>query len=233
MKKLLIATAVAASMATGAQAATLYNVSSEVTGIGLYLADTDLMTGEAPGYFTDWGFGGTATDNDDNGTIDSSALTLTGIQGFTANGNNIRLTYNLNSGSYAAGQGVTFTGGNILIEIQTTNGWAEYGAIDASVTELPFLANEPGHWAASYPSQTTAGLLLAPGTNALPGLWNLDPNDPSFNNGVAALTLLGQTSGMFLEGTMTLEPVPIPGAAWLFGSAVIGLVGAARKRKAA
>jgi opacity protein-like surface antigen len=231
MKKLLIATAVAATMATGAQAAKVYDVTSDITAVGLYLGDLDLMSAEAPGYITNFQFGGTATDDDDNGTIDSSALTLTGIQGFTVNALPIRLTYNLSNGGYVAGSGVTFTGGNILIEVQTTEGYVPYGTIDASVTHLPFLANQPGHWSDQYPAQTTAGLLLAPGVNNLPGLWDQVAESGSFNNGVAALTLLGQSSGMFLQGTVSL--VPVPGAAWLFGSAVIGLVGASRKRKTA
>lgn len=221
-------------MATGAHAAT-YNVSSNITAVGLYLADSDLMTAEAPGYISGFGFGGTATDADNNGSIDSAALTLTGEQGFTANGLQIRLTYNLSNGNYAAGSGVTFTGGTIQIDVNTpTYGYVPYSTIDASVTNLPFLANQPGHWSAQYPSQTTAGLLLAPGTTNLPGLWDQVANSATFNNGVSALTLLGQTSGMFLQGTMTLAApeVPVPAAAWLFGSGLIGLAGAARKRKA-
>jgi hypothetical protein len=232
MKKLLIATAVAATMATGAHAAT-YEVTSNITAVGLYLGELDLMTAEAPGFQTIQ-FGGFAYDTDDNGTIDSSALTLTGQQGFTVNALQIKLTYNLSSGGYAAGSGVTFTGGDILIETYSdTSGWLPYGTIDAATTNLPFLANQPGHWVDQYPNQTTAGLLLAPGLNTLPGLWDQVAESSSFNNGVAALTLLGQSSGMFLQGTVTLEPIPIPGAAWLFGSAVLGLAGASRKRKTA
>jgi hypothetical protein len=233
MKKLLIATAVAATMATGAQAAsTTYNVSSNITAVGLYLGDLDLMTAEAPGYITGFNFGGTATDADNDGDIDSSSLTLTGIQGFTVNALPIRLTYNLSSGSFVQGSGVTFTGGNILIEVQTTEGYTPYGTIDAATTNLPFLGGQPGHWAANYPTQTTTGLQLVPGTTALPGLWDQIAESGSFNNGVAALTLLGQTSGMYLEGELHLD-VPVPGAAWMFGSAVLGLAGASRKRKAA
>jgi hypothetical protein len=230
MKKLLIATAVAATMATGAQAA-VYNVSSNITAIGLYLGDIDLMTSE-PGGFQDIQFGGTATDADDNGSIDSAALTLTGEQRFTVNALPIRLTYNLNSGGYVPGSGVTFVGGGIFIEVQTTEGYIPYGTIDAATTNLPFVANVPGHWASAYPSQTTTGLQLAPGTTALPGLWDQIAESSSFNNGVSALFLLEQNAGMFLQGDLNLE-VPVPGAAWLFGSAVLGLAGASRKRKAA
>jgi hypothetical protein len=232
MKKLLIATAVAATMATGAQAATLYNVSSDITAVGLYLGDIDLMTAE-PGSFQAIQFGGTALDTDDNGSIDSASLTLTGEHRFVVNQLPIRLTYSLDSGGYVPGTGVTFIGGGILIEVETTDGYIPYGTIDAATTNLPFVANVPGHWAATYPNQTTTGLQLAPGTTALPGLWDQIAESSSFNNGVSALFLLEQNAGMFLEGTITLTPVPVPAAAWLFGSAVLGLAGASRKRKAA
>ena len=32
--------------------------------------------------------------------------------------------------------------------------------------------------------------------------------------------------------TMTVNPVPIPAAVWLFGSGLIGLIGIARRKKA-
>jgi hypothetical protein len=245
MKKLLIATAIAASMVSGAHAATTYDVSSNITGVGLYLGDINMLDAEyeggPAGYFTNFGFGGTAVDTNDDGVVDSSNLTLTGLVGINANGLNIRLTFGLNSGTYASGSGTTFTGGNILIDIQTTEGgFVNYGEVNAATTNLPFLAGQPGHWSAQAgnESQITTGLLLAPGTTALPGLWDQIANSGTFNNAVSALSLLGQDSGMFLAGDLTLTAqstpeVPVPGAAWLFGSAVVGLAGASRKRKAA
>lgn len=234
MKKLLIATAVAASMATGAQAA-VYNVSSNITGLNLYaFGDVELMSAEAPGYYTGLAFGGTATDADDNGTIDSSDLTLVGEVGFTAAGLNVRLTFDLNSGNYVVGSGVNFTGGTITVDVHTGEDWAPFSVVDASETNLPFFANQPGHWSDEYPAQTTAGLLLAPGLNLLPGLWDGVPGSAGFDNAVSALSLLGATAGMYIDGTVTLSEVsevPVPGAAWLMGSALVGLAGAARKRK--
>lgn len=239
MKKLLIATAVAASLATGAHAA-VYDVSSNITGLNLYaFGNTDLMTAEAPGYFTGLQFGGTATDADDNGSIDSSAVTLVGEVGFTAAGQQIRLTFNLSNGTYTVGQGVNFTGGTVQVDVNTaTSGWIPFSTVDAATTNLPFLAGQPGHWADEHPEQTTAGLLLAPGTTNLPGLWDGVVGSAGFNNAVSSLILLGTSSGMYMDGTVTLtaQPVtpevPVPAAAWMFGSAVVGLAGAARKRKA-
>jgi hypothetical protein len=47
--------------------------------------------------------------------------------------------------------------------------------------------------------------------------------------------LFGNSAGLFLEGSVSAAPsaVPVPAAAWLFGSALVGLAGIGRKRKAA
>lgn len=246
MKKLLIATAIAASMATGAHAATTYAITSNITGLGLFaFGNTNLLTSEPGGYYSGIVLGGTAVDVDDNGSIDTSAVTLAGEVGFVAAGLPIRLTFGLNSGAYTVGSGVTFSGGTVNVEAYVESytdeengyvdytGYIPYSLINAAETPLPFLAGQPGHWVDLYPSQTSAGLLLAPGVNVLPGLWDGVPESAGFNNAVASLVLLGTASGMFLDGTVTLTEVPVPGAAWLFGSAMLGLAGASRKRKAA
>jgi len=49
----------------------------------------------------------------------------------------------------------------------------------------------------------------------------------------AGATLLGMPAAIFLEGSITLQEVPLPGAAWLFGSALVGLGAARRKARAA
>jgi hypothetical protein len=230
MKKLLLATAIAASVATGANAATTYNVTSNITNIQLWLPSpsTELMTSEPGGSFTGLQFGGQAFDANDDGIIDSSSLTMTGVVNFTAATLPIRLTFDINNGTYSA-NGTTFTGGTIQVDAYTTEaGWQAFSTIDASATNLPFLAGQAGHLG----TNSTAGLLLAPGTTALPGLWDgQQPSGVGIDNAVSALTLLGNTSGMYLDGTITLTPVPVPAAAWLFGSAMLGLAGVSRKRK--
>jgi hypothetical protein len=40
------------------------------------------------------------------------------------------------------------------------------------------------------------------------------------------------TNGGFVNGGVVLSAVPVPAAAWLFGSALIGMVGVSRSRKA-
>jgi hypothetical protein len=52
------------------------------------------------------------------------------------------------------------------------------------------------------------------------------PDDGSTNFGNVAYTLN-------LQGTITPSAVPVPAAVWLFGSGLLGLVGVARRKKAA
>lgn len=51
--------------------------------------------------------------------------------------------------------------------------------------------------------------------------------DPSTLSG----TFEYETSSNFVRGTLTAGPVPIPGALWLLGSGLLGLVGIRRKTK--
>jgi hypothetical protein len=44
----------------------------------------------------------------------------------------------------------------------------------------------------------------------------------------------GDIVAMFAEGEIdVVSPVPIPAAVWLFGSGLLGLIGIARRKKAA
>ena len=54
-------------------------------------------------------------------------------------------------------------------------------------------------------------------------------------NAVGELNLFGFSADTYMGGTLTMEvaAVPVPAAAWLFGSAIVGLAGIGRKRKAA
>lgn len=40
------------------------------------------------------------------------------------------------------------------------------------------------------------------------------------------------TTPNFVDGTVTVNPVPVPAAVWLFGSGLLGLIGVARRRNA-
>jgi hypothetical protein len=66
------------------------------------------------------------------------------------------------------------------------------------------------------------------GYGNLSGLWNGGFfNLPGGWDTAASSNLqsLGNTAGLWLEGSISPSAVPVPAAAWLFGSALIGLVG--------
>lgn len=235
MKKSLLATVIGAALATtlptDASAAT-YQATSNITNIQLWLGQIEMMTDEAPGYFNNLQIGGAATDDDEDGYIDRANLTFTGLIGFTINALPVQLVFNLSSGNYTPGSGITFSSGYIQPETLTTSGWVPYGVLDASVTNIGFLANQPGYLVSAFPDRTTAGITR----NALPGLWDGEIGGAGFNRAASVLTIWGQTIAFYLEGDIEagalLGPpeVPIPGAVWLFGSALTGLAGLRRRR---
>lgn len=63
-------------------------------------------------------------------------------------------------------------------------------------------------------------------------LWmqNVFPDDPNFNGFVAADDFVYDETIAFLSSQVN---VPIPAAAWLFGTGLLGLIGIARRKKAA
>lgn len=233
MKKLLLACAAVAACSGAANAAT-YTVSSNITGLQLWAWQIELLTYEPGGYYSNVQFSGTATDADDDGVIDSSQLFMSGQLGFVANGLPVRHTFALSEGHYAAGQGTVFESGVIVNEtFQGEDGWAVYGSLDAYIEPVRMLVGEPGHYVGNpgAGAQTIAGLLLAPGTTALPGLWDGIVGSAGYNNATAAYWMIGADLGLFLQGTVTLTPVPVPAGIWLFASGLVGLVGMSRKQR--
>jgi hypothetical protein len=236
----LISTALATTLSANTNAATYAIVVSDISAIQLWTGDIDVMTAEAPGHFTDLHFGGTAADLDDDGYVDEANIHFSGIVGFTINTIDIRLTYNLYRGDFTPGLGITFGDGNIQIEVSRDgSGWQPYGSIDADTETVGFLANQPGGWAGMYPEQVTAGIVR----NALPGLWDGPPGSAGFDRAASSFVLLGLNVGFYMQGSITPQlmdvpqqlafgppEVPLPGAAWLFGSALAGVAGLRRRR---
>lgn len=236
MKKLILAAAVASAVST-VQAAP---VTSNITGLGLWLGNIDffnapLVTEPTNGYAQNIAVGGDT----------NTGLTFTGYMLFNA-GMDVRVTFNLSAGQRqgvnGAG-GTIFTGGNVDVDtnLGDGSGWVDYAIIDASVTNIAMISganthvydpNDPN--SPSCPTVCTSGLVVgdAAGVYAMPGLWD-GASLAQLQGEVAAMNLLGFTTGLFLQGTVTVQEVPVPAAAWLFGSALVGMAGVARKRKMA
>jgi hypothetical protein len=226
-------------VSANADAATVIPVWSDITGIQLWQGQENLMDLAGQGYFSDFQFGGTVTDTDYDGYIDEADMTLSGFMGFTRNGVPVRFVFDLEDGDYSQGAGITFRGGSIVVELQSDSNWIPYDTIDAEVTSVGLLAGRPGHMVWGAPDQVTAGIVR----NELPGLWDGEIGSSGFNRGVGIITFLGINSGLYLQGHIGVglpdQPdyllfgapeVPVPAAAWLFGSALVGLAGLRRRR---
>jgi len=119
------------------------------------------------------------------------------------------------AGSSATGTGTLNLG--VLYSYVYTPGYATF--------------NQPGGGTASYDGQ------LSPGSNPVL-TWNgllFQPGDSStylniYGSGVNAYEYFALLPSSTVSGTLTLAPVPIPGAVWLLGSGLLGLVGIGRKR---
>ena len=234
IKKLALTAAVAASSVH--TQATVYDVTSEITAGGMFLGTANLLDGSATAFNGPSGgtfaFGGSVTDSDDDGIVDTSDVTFSGTALFNS-GPDVSLVFDLKGGIQVAG-GTLFTSGTIAISTDTGSGFSPYATVDASVTNIPFLGTTAG----GHLGQPTAGLDLSTvdfglvKTVDLPGLWNGNIFDPSIAGGLSSITLFNNPATMYFEGTVTRAPVPIPAAAWLFGASLLGLAGAARRRRA-
>lgn len=85
-------------------------------------------------------------------------------------------------------------------------------------------ANNTGHVDTFWQGATFTGLAAGAYSYAIAGLTNVDwAND---NNGVSAW------GGNLVIPGSSVSAVPVPAAAWLFGSALLGFVGVSRRKKA-
>lgn len=172
--------------------------------------------------------GSMTTDTDTAGyTITGGTVTMTGSVSMNPTGTPITVAMDI-SGT-ASSAGVLFNAGSICVTAVTL---CDTGFIDVSVENVSF---EEG---AVWGFFTAAGMQLEGGaggdsfTVAQPGTIAA-PAGPG--NAAGAATLLGNAAGIFLGGDIVFTRVaivPVPAAAWLFGSALVGLAGLGRKRKA-
>jgi hypothetical protein len=233
MKKLLLAAAIAATVSTGAQAV---GVTSNVTGSQLFLGFDDTLSSTLSD-------GSSAGGNFNIGGDTVTGLTFSGNATF-ASGPDVQITFALTDGARqgvnGAG-GTVFSGGTITIATQTpgTVGFLPYAVVDASDadgqgigTNINFLSGVDGHLGQG--GQSTAGLVVDDaGNGTLGGLWDGQFFGAGFSNAASSVNLFSNSAGFFLEGTISAAPsaVPVPAAAWLFGSALVGLAGKIRQQK--
>lgn len=236
MKKLALAAAISATVSVSAEA-TIYSISSSITGSQMYVSRADDQVSNT------MTFGGTINIDTDGYwgsewaiAVDQAgaATTLTGSQGIST-GNTV-FTYGLTGASSSGG--ILFNSGIVDVEA----GGTPYATIDASVDNIHFDS------AGTYLSHPIGGIDMSGGwvngdgtiTIALSGLWPGSQPLGYYDNSAAAAqatggaTLFGNSALIFLEGELTLtqvSEVPVPAAAWLFGSALIGLVGLKRKKQ--
>jgi len=125
--------------------------------------------------------------------------------------------------------GVLMTSGSVCVSPVAEPGSCSLGLVDVATNNIPFL---PG---ITWGYNTTSGLQLngaggASFTVAQPG--NLaETGGPAGGAAVAGFVLLGNAAGIFMSGDLTMTEVPVPAAAWMFGSGLIGLAGVARRRR--
>lgn len=236
MKKLLLAATVASAVAVTAQAnAAQYTISSDITDVGITLAaDPGNYLPKATGQSDSLVFSGDVDVTVTGGsyTINSGDISLNGITSLNAVGADVILTF-IDATGAAGNNGTVMDSG--LLDI-TAYG-APFETIDLSTN--PLNMTDTG----SYQGVDYTGLPLGAGVVNPDGSITIQllglpptPDGAALADAVVGANLFTFDAAIFLGGTITLTPVaeiPIPAAAWLFGSALMGLAGVARKRKAA
>ncbi len=238
MKKQLSILAGSVLLASGAHAATVGVGGNAVAvfdtaGVGTYIIDTG-VTADAlaagNGFQIDVSAALAAL-----GSIDSYAVL--GLTTPTATG-----LYNYDSGSYVdVGAGVVYassTGGGPAVSQNNTV--LQTGGVATYLNNANFGLNVDGSGGDASGSAAIltgfGGLLNAAG--ALSGLFVQDSDFTGLTSSPDAVTILtptGAIEGVYLDGTtfsataVGSTVVPVPAAAWLFGSALVGL-GVVRRR---
>lgn len=232
MKKLLMAaTIVSAVAAVHANAAT-YIVTSDITDIGMTISlDPGVYQPKAAGGAETLAFSGLLDITVTGGsyTINGGNIELNGETSLHAAGADVFLNF-LSAMGAATNNGVLIDSG--MLDVNASTG--PLPPVDFSV-DLLDMTNSGAYNGVNY-----AGLPLGSGvvnpdgsiTITLLGLPDI-PDGAALADVTAAIAVFGIPAAIFLGGTITLTEIPLPAAAWLFGSGLIGLAGVARKRKLA
>lgn len=121
-------------------------------------------------------------------------------------------------------------GGTAYNDFTTGNATSATGTV---VTGTPFTAITGGY-NGTLVSGGSVGSAWGPGFAGVGyfEIWNVDLLATATpHSGYNMDSILNTAGGTFAQYTASAAPVPIPAAAWLFGSGLIGLVGIARRKK--
>ena len=178
------------------------------------------------------------------GAVNAAAMTLSESQNQTVDGENF--TFNLNPGAYQQGSLSSFTislqGGFSNTSTQFTgitfgndfqgdfdiNSTAAYdvevkGFNNLNTYRYKLDFNLDAAQTAAFMNNSVVGINFADGVIASCGWWNY------------SVCVAGQDVAPYAAVDFTYDAVsnvPVPAAVWLFGSALIGLMGVARRKKA-
>ena len=250
-KKLLAAAVLAAvtaqaNAATVTYAVTASNVTMDVQFGGNWLgtgatpgtssSDAAVAPYNAPAPYNTRGFNisGTVEFDDATGEVLNQSLVFDGGLAIDTGLGGWYIGFQNASGSYVANEGLTLNSGYF----DATAGGANPGDLaDLSTDNLDFTK---GGVVNAAPAFVNPGFVIdqggaldgSPITITMPGF---DTGFGLGENATGSLVLFGFAAETYMGGDLTLEvaAVPVPAAAWLFGSAIVGLAGIGRKRKAA
>lgn len=246
----LAAIAAAVSMATYAQAATEtvlldFNITASQYVIGVQDA--------AFGQPSELNLSATLQierDGLDSYAVHSGTVLFSGYHLFPVGGQTVRIEYDF-AGTYLPGSGTLFDQGTLTV--LTSEGGSPFELYDQSDLSsdyyaAQFTASETG----GFFGLARAGLNFEGGTVNpdgsltvdLLGLWSgALPDGPGFTgahnedgllNNAGRVSVFADNHYLWLEGSATsvlVSEIPLPAAAWLFGSGLLGLAGLARRRQ--
>lgn len=136
----------------------------------------------------------------------------------------------------AGNTGAVFSTGTVCLGFYAGDCSGGVSYLDAQYANQGFF---DGTGTFSNGAGTTLGLQLLGGVGG-PSFTVAQPGDlstyiPSNTNlwtgGTGVVTIYGSPHVIFLGGELAFTNVPVPAAAWLFGSALLGLVGINRRRR--